>query len=211
MESNSSLFFTASTSQRLNAYFLDSMILFFFKVLFLSLLLLWKGLPFLSSVIHGEGSIDFLKSFILNTSVPYFSVVLLFFLVLEILSFTYHWFFLAFYGATPGKMIFDLRVVLASKEELAKEGLGILPAFIRVFSVTGFQFFISFAYAAFALLNPQRIHLGDKIAGTKVIQKKPLPKTLAPRPLLGWGGVVFFLFCKLSSFLALLLSYRLSF
>ena len=78
------------------------------------------------------------------------------------------------------------------KKEEEQQGLGFLSAFIRVFSVAGFQFFISLAYAMFAFFNTQRAHLGDHIAGTKVIQTHPLPNPPVPRPFCGVLLIIFF-------------------
>ena len=210
------MFFTASTYRRLNAYFLDSLVVFFIKAFFISILFFWKGIPLLKSILYGD--ISFLESVIITFTASTspnrsFFMALLFFLAWRILSFIYHWWFLAFCGATIGKMAFGLQVVSQSKIDGNKvddgEGLGILQAFIRVFSMMGFQFFISFAYVAFALLNVQRIHLGDLVAGTRVIQQKPLPRSHVPKPFWGIGLMLFFVLGRLGAFILLFWSFHI--
>ena len=219
-EPRTSLFFTASTYRRLQAWLLDSIIVLFIRTLFIGFLFLWKGIPFLTDLFYGEGA--FLESFMENPSfvvMTSFSIIIPLILAWETLSFLYHWLFLAFYGATLGKMALGLQVVFQSKEKEQKgkrkkeeeqPGLGFLSAFIRVFSVAGFQFFISLAYAMFAFFNTQRAHLGDHIAGTKVIQTHPLPNPPVPRPFCGVLLIIFFfVFGRLSSQLLLVLFWLL--
>ena len=78
----------------------------------------------------------------------------------------YRWSFLYFLGATPGKMLFRLRVLSYPE----KKSLGFGQAWVRVF-VDQFSIFFGLGPRALAFLRFDRRQLSDWVAETWVLQK----------------------------------------
>ncbi len=136
------------------AFFIDKLILLFISllILFVGLLALWIGFPPQYRKIFPEGIVDLGIKFIFLYS--------LMAVLIHMLYFTY---FHGTTGQTPGKMIFGLRVVQSTGEEMT---LGI--GFLRW---TGYFvsaiFYLGFFWIA---VDPKKQGWHDKIAGTLVIR-----------------------------------------
>jgi uncharacterized RDD family membrane protein YckC len=82
------------------------------------------------------------------------------------LRFLYRWSFLYLLGATPGKMLFGLRVLSYPE----KNPLGFGQSLVRVF-VDQFSVLLGLGPRALAFLRFDRRHLSDWVAETWVLQK----------------------------------------
>lgn len=84
--------------------------------------------------------------------------------------FFYHWLFLYFLAATPGKMVMGIRVIGRHRNGEGDEGLGLFQSFLRVFA-DQLSIFMGHGLRALALLRLDRTHVSDWVAETQVVQK----------------------------------------
>ncbi len=141
----SSEYFLASWPKRVVAYALDS------AFIWLSLLPVWLQL-FASYYLKGEPMLTW------NWLLAGFLVALF-----------YHWMFLYFLGATPGKLLLGLRVVSIHQNQ----DLGLFQSLLRVLT-NSLSIFFGEALRALAFLRLDRRHVGDWVAETWVVQTHPL-------------------------------------
>jgi uncharacterized RDD family membrane protein YckC len=140
--------------RRTMAFFIDKLILLFISILmlFVGLIALWIGFPAQYREIFPEG--------VLAMGIKFLFFYLFMSVLIHMLYFTY---FHGTTGQTPGKMIFGLRVVQSTGDEMT---LGI--GFLRW---TGYFvsaiFYLGFFWIA---VDPQKQGWHDKIAGTVVIR-----------------------------------------
>ncbi len=87
-----------------------------------------------------------------------------------IFYFFYHWLFLYFLSATPGKLLMGLRV--APKHKTLDEGLGLLQSFLRVLA-DQLSWFFGHGLRMLVLMRLDRTHVSDWVAETEVIQLSP--------------------------------------
>lgn len=87
-----------------------------------------------------------------------------------IFYFFYHWLFLYFLAATPGKLLMGLRVV--PKNKSAEQGLGLLQSFLRVLA-DQLSWFFGHGLRMLVLMRLDRTHVSDWVAETQVVQIAP--------------------------------------
>ena len=97
----------------------------------------------------------------LEEAVLYMNSVIGYYLTLEVI---YHTFFVWYYGATPAKMLFNIKVVDMYDLERPRFQSALLRSVIRV--IGDFLFYINYIWAHF---NPARQTLQDKVVRTVVI------------------------------------------
>lgn len=149
--------------RRAMALFIDKMILLsiILMTLFVGLLALWIGYPLPAGEFIPEDLMDLSVSFVIAYG--------LMTLLLHMMYFTY---FHGTTGQTPGKMVFGLRVIQATGENMT---LGI--AFLRWvgYFVSTFFCYLGFLWVAF---DSKKQGWHDKIAGTVVISRTHIEKYL---------------------------------
>ena len=152
--------FVPRTSHRFFARVIDAVIVFAFWV------------PLL-----GASTMDFLSADRWWMSWPYF----LYFLTAPLV---YEGLCLTFFGTTFGKWVFFLRVVPSGD---SSRRLTMLESFTRVLAME-LNLFFSWAVQALALLQPDRRHLADWIARTRVVSLRPRP--FPPRIRWFWSSLL---------------------
>ncbi len=140
--------------RRTMAFFIDKLILLFISLLmlFVGLLALWIGFPAQYREIFPEG--------ILELGIRFVLFYVLMAMLIHMLYFTC---FHGTTGQTPGKMIFGLRVVQSTGEEMTP-GIGFLRWAGYFVSAI---FYLGFFWIA---VDPKKQGWHDKIAGTLVIR-----------------------------------------
>lgn len=88
--------------------------------------------------------------------------------VVWLIQFSYHWLFLYFCSATPGKIWMGLKVM--SKN--SPQGLGFMQSFLRVLT-DQLSYFLGLGPRVLALIRLDRTHLSDWVAETYVVQDDP--------------------------------------
>lgn len=152
--------FVPRTSLRLFARGIDAIIVF----------ALW--IPLL-----GSSTADFLSAERWWMSWPYF----LYFLAAPLI---YEGLCVAFFGTTFGKWVFFLRIVPSKNPE---GRLTLIESFTRALAME-LNLFFSWAVQALALLQPDRRHLADWIAQSRVVSSKPRP--YPPRIRWFWSSLL---------------------
>ena len=106
-----------------------------------------------------------------NTATMGFSLRLI--VAFFIVYFFYHWLFVYFFGATPGKMILGLKIVSKNQQSSGDPaGLGLFQSFLRVLA-DQLSIFFGHGLRFLVLMRLDRTHVSDWVAETQVVQTVP--------------------------------------
>jgi uncharacterized RDD family membrane protein YckC len=104
-------------------------------------------------------------------------------LAFGIVYFFYHWLFVYFLGATPGKLCLGLRIISRNKAGEGPAGLGLFQVFLRVLT-DQLSLFFGPGLKMLVLMRLDRTHVSDWVAETQVVQLAPR-KDAVKRHLVG--------------------------
>jgi uncharacterized RDD family membrane protein YckC len=161
----------------------------------------WRRLTanFIDGFVAGLPWLFFLKELIMTKEVH---VPWIIFACLIVFGNGYQIYFYKTYKATIGKMLLGLELCSVRPDQPT---LSWSQACIRVLGGSAAGVITNLLPYPSAFLNPERRHLMDLAAGTRVIEKKGAPRNFKVRPVLGWSLIVIFALMTLSKGIKFLL------